>query len=141
MSDAYDFSDRIGRVEPSATLAISNLAAEKEAEGADIVDLSVGEPDFDTPENVVEAGKDALDAGHTGYTSSNGIPELKEAIAAKLRGTGVDADADEVIVTPGGKQALYETFQTLIDDGDEVVLLDPAWVSYEAMAKLAGGEL
>ena len=141
MSDAYDFSDRIGRVEPSATLAISNLAAEKEAEGADIVDLSVGEPDFDTPENVVEAGKDALDAGHTGYTSSNGIPPLKDAIAEKLRTNGIDAAAEEVIVTPGGKQALYETFQTLIDDGDEVVLLDSAWVSYEAMVKLAGGDL
>lgn len=141
MTDAYDYSDRIGRVEPSATLAISNLAAEKEAEGADIVDLSVGEPDFDTPENVVEAGKAALDAGHTGYTSSNGIPPLREAIAGKLRGDGIDASADEVVVTPGGKQALYETFQTLIDDGDEVVLLDPAWVSYEAMVKLAGGEL
>ena len=141
MSDAYDFSDRIGRVEPSATLAISNLAAEKEAEGADIVDLSVGEPDFDTPENVVEAGKDALDAGHTGYTSSNGIPPLKDAIAERLRTNGIDAAAEEVIVTPGGKQALYETFQTLIDDGDEVVLLDPAWVSYEAMVKLAGGDL
>ena len=141
MSDAYDFSDRIGRVEPSATLAISNLAAEKEAEGADIVDLSVGEPDFDTPENVVKAGKDALDAGHTGYTSSNGIPPLKDAIAEKLRTNGIDAAAEEVIVTPGGKQALYETFQTLIDDGDEVVLLDPAWVSYEAMVKLAGGDL
>ena len=141
MTDAYDYSDRIGRVEPSATLAISNLAAEKEAEGADIVDLSVGEPDFDTPANVVEAGKDALNAGHTGYTSSNGIPDLNSAIAEKLRATGIDADADEVIVTPGGKQALYETFQTLIDGGDEVVLLDPAWVSYEAMAKLAGGSL
>ena len=141
MTDAYDYSDRIGRVEPSATLAISNLAAEKEAAGADIVDLSVGEPDFDTPQNVVEAGKDALDAGHTGYTASSGIPALTEAIAAKLRDNGIDAAADEVIVTPGGKQALYETFQTLIDDGDEVVLLDPAWVSYEAMTKLAGGSL
>ena len=141
MTDVYDYSDRIGRVEPSATLAISNLAAEKEAEGADIVDLSVGEPDFDTPANVVEAGKAALDAGHTGYTSSNGIPALREGIAEKLRGQGVDATADEVIVTPGGKQALYETIGTLIDDGDEVVLLDPAWVSYEAMVKLAGGAL
>jgi len=72
MTDVYDYSDRIGRVEPSATLAISNLAAEKEAEGADIVDLSVGEPDFDTPANVVEAGKAALDAGHTGYTPRTG---------------------------------------------------------------------
>jgi aspartate aminotransferase len=82
-----------------------------------------------------------MDAGHTGYTPSNGIPELREAIAGKLRGDGIDADSGEVIVTPGGKQALYETFQTLIDDGDEVVLLDPAWVSYEAMAKLSGGSL
>ncbi len=141
MSTPYDYSDRIERVEPSATLAISNLAAERKAAGADVIDLSVGEPDFDTPETVVEAGKAALDAGHTGYTSSNGIPKLREAIAEKLRGNGIDATADEVIVTPGGKQALYEIFGTLIDDGDEVVLLDPAWVSYEAMAKLAGGTL
>ncbi|KAB1188964.1 MULTISPECIES: pyridoxal phosphate-dependent aminotransferase [Haloferax] len=137
----FDFSERVGRVEPSATLAISNLASELEAQGEDVVDLSVGAPDFPTPENIVQAAKDAMDAGHTGYTSSNGIPELKEAIAAKLRGNGVDAEADEIIVTPGGKQALYETFQTLIDDGDEVVLLDPAWVSYEAMVKLANGSL
>ena len=135
------FTERVERVEPSATLAISNLASELEADGVDVVDLSVGEPDFPTPENVVEAGKAALDAGHTGYTPSNGIPKLKEAIAEKLRSDGLEHTTDEIIVTPGGKQALYETFQTLIDDGDEVVLLDPAWVSYEAMAKLAGGSL
>ncbi|WP_276250304.1 pyridoxal phosphate-dependent aminotransferase [Haloarcula rara] len=137
-----DFASRVGRVEPSATLAISNKAAELEAEGKDVVDLSVGEPDFDTPENIKQAAKDALDAGHTGYTSSNGIPELKEAIAAKLHDDGLTQyEADNVIVTPGGKQALYEIFQTVIDDGDEVALLDPAWVSYEAMVKLAGGSL
>ena len=136
-----EFTERVGRVEPSATLAISNLASKLEADGVDVVDLSVGEPDFPTPENVVEAGKDALDAGHTGYTPSNGIPELKQAIVEKLDSDGLGYTTDEIIVTPGGKQALYETFQTLVDDGDEVVLLDPAWVSYEAMAKLAGGEL
>jgi aspartate aminotransferase len=136
-----NFSERIQRVEPSATLAISNLAAELEAEGADVVDLSVGEPDFPTPENVVEAGKAAMDAGHTGYTSSNGILELRETIAEKLRDDGIDCEAGNVIVTPGAKQSLYEAVQTLVDDGDEVVLLDPAWVSYEAMAKLAGGDL
>jgi len=144
MSDAefsLPTSERVGRVEPSATLAIGNAAAALEADGVDVVDLSVGEPDFPTPENVVEAGKDALDAGHTGYTSSNGIPALKEAIAEKLRADGIDADPGEVIVTPGAKQALYETVQTLVDPGDEVVLLDPAWVSYEAMVKLAGGDL
>jgi aspartate aminotransferase len=135
------FSDRIQRVEPSATLAISNLASELEAEGADVVDLSVGEPDFPTPENVVSAGKEAMDAGHTGYTSSNGIPELKTAIAEKLQADGLDHEAENVVVTPGAKQALYEVVQTLVDDGDEVVLLDPAWVSYEAMVKLAGGNL
>ena len=137
----FEFTDRIGRVEPSATLTISQLASELEAEGADVVDLSVGEPDFPTPENVVEAGQEAMDAGHTGYTGSNGIPDLRESISEKLRGDGLDYGPEEVIVTPGAKQALYETFQTLIDDGEEVVLLDPAWVSYEAMAKLAGGDL
>jgi aspartate aminotransferase len=141
MTFELDFTDRVERVEPSATLAISNLASELEADGVDIVDLSVGEPDFPTPENVVEAGKQALDAGHTGYTTSNGIPELKEAIVEKLGSDGLEYNTDEIIVTPGAKQALYETFQTLIDGGDEVVLLDPAWVSYEAMVKLAGGSL
>ncbi|MXR21890.1 pyridoxal phosphate-dependent aminotransferase [Halobacterium bonnevillei] len=136
-----DFTDRVHRVEPSATLAVSNLASELEAEGKDVVDLSVGEPDFDTPKNVKAAGKDAMDAGHTGYTPSNGIPELRGAIAEKLQGDGLDYEAGNVIVTPGAKQALFETFQTLVDEGDEVVLLDPAWVSYEAQAKIAGGDL
>lgn len=136
-----EFTDRVSRVEPSATLAISQLAGELEAEGADVVDLSVGEPDFPTPENVVETGKESMDAGDTGYTSSNGISELREAIAEKLRGDDLEYGPENLIVTPGAKQALYETFQTLVEDGDEVVLLDPAWVSYEAMAKLAGGSL
>ena len=137
-----DFASRVERVEPSATLAISNKAAELEAEGKDVVDLSVGEPDFDTPENIKDAAKEALDAGHTGYTPSNGIPELKAAIAEKLHDDGLTQyEPENLIVTPGGKQALYEVFQTVIDDGDEVALLDPAWVSYEAMAKLAGGTL
>jgi aspartate aminotransferase len=151
-----DFADRVQRVEPSATLAISNRAAELEADGVDVVDLSVGEPDFDTPENVKAAAEDALDAGHTGYTSSNGIPELKRAIADKLRADGLDHDPENIIVTPGGKQALFEIFMSTIDgddgshpsssgtssrSGDEVCLLDPAWVSYEAMVKMAGGSL
>lgn len=138
----FTFAERVERVSPSATLAISNKAAALEAEGVDVVDLSVGEPDFDTPELIKQAAEDALEAGHTGYTSSNGIPELREAVAENLAEDGLDFyDASNVIVTPGAKQALYEVFQTLIDDGDEVVLLDPAWVSYEAMTKLAGGTL
>ncbi|GAB3680690.1 pyridoxal phosphate-dependent aminotransferase [Salinarchaeum chitinilyticum] len=136
-----DFAARVERVEPSATVAVSNLASQLEADGVDVVDLSVGEPDFPTPEPIVEAGKDAMDAGHTGYTPSNGIPALRQAIADKLAADGLDYAPEEIVVTPGGKQSLYEIFQTLLDDGDEVVLLDPAWVSYEAMAKLAGANL
>ncbi|MFC7135012.1 MULTISPECIES: pyridoxal phosphate-dependent aminotransferase [Salinibaculum] len=138
-----DFTDRVERVEPSATLAISNKAAELEADGVDVVDLSVGEPDFDTPQNIKESAERALEAGKTGYTPSQGIPELREAIAQKLQTESglTQYGPENVMVTPGGKQALFEVFQTLIDDGDEVVLLDPAWVSYEAMVKLAGGSL
>ncbi|WIV66174.1 pyridoxal phosphate-dependent aminotransferase [Natrialbaceae archaeon AArc-T1-2] len=136
-----DFTDRVTRVEPSATLAISALATELENDGVDVVDLSVGEPDFPTPENIVEAGKDAMDAGHTGYTTSAGILALREAIAEKLAADGLEHTTDEIIVTPGAKQALYEVVQALVDEGDEVVLLDPAWVSYEAMVKMAGGAL
>ncbi|WP_232701280.1 pyridoxal phosphate-dependent aminotransferase [Halobacterium wangiae] len=136
-----NFTDRVERVEPSATLAVSNLASELEADGVDVVDLSVGEPDFATPANITDAGKAAMDAGETGYAPSNGVPALREGIAAKLREDGLDYEAGNVIVTPGAKQALFETFQTLVEEGSEVVLLDPAWVSYEAMAKLAGAEL
>ncbi len=135
------FAERVRRVEPSATIAISNAAGRLEAEGVDVVDLSVGEPDFPTPERIVEAGKTALDEGHTTYTNSSGIAPLREAIADTLAETGLDYDPEEVVVTPGGKQALYEVVHTLIDEGDEVALLDPAWVSYEAMVKLAGGDL
>ena len=138
----YDFTDRVERVSPSATLAISNKAAELEADGVDVVDLSVGEPDFDTPQNIKDAATEAMEAGETGYTPSQGIPELREAIAEKLHDDGLDQYGPEnVMVTPGGKQALFELFQTLTQEGDEVVLLDPAWVSYEAMAKIAGADL
>ncbi len=138
---SMDVAERISRVEPSATLAISSLAKELRAEGADVVDLSVGQPDFPTPDPVVRAGVQAMEAGHTGYTAPVGIPALRDAIAEKLTDDGLAYEPEQIIVTPGGKQALYETFQTLIEEGDEVVLLDPAWVSYEAMAKLAGGDL
>jgi aspartate aminotransferase len=138
-----DFAPRVERIEPSATVAISNAASELEAEGVDVVDMSVGDiVDFDTPENVKQAATEAMAAGHTGYTPSNGIPELKAAIADKLHGDGLDQYGPEnIVVTPGGKQGLYEVFQTLLGEGDEVVLLDPAWVSYEAMAKLVGADL
>ncbi|WP_207590241.1 aminotransferase class I/II-fold pyridoxal phosphate-dependent enzyme [Halomontanus rarus] len=136
-----DFTDRVTSVEPSATLAISALSKELSAAGADIIDLSVGEPDFPTPENISQAAKDAMDAGHTGYASAKGVPELREAVAEKLQADGLEHGPENVIVTPGAKQALYEIVQSLIQEGDEVALLDPAWVSYEAMVEMAGGSL
>ena len=135
------FADRVTRVEPSATLAIATLASELAADGADVVDLSVGEPDFDTPEPIARAGIEAIEAGHTGYPPSQGVPELREAIADRLQADDLPYGPDQVMVTPGAKQAIYEVVHALIDEGDEVVLLDPAWVSYEAIAKLAGGSL
>lgn len=136
-----NYTDRITGVEPSATLTISSLAKQLRSDGADVIDLSVGQPDFPTPQPIVDAGIDAMRDGHTGYTPSAGIPALRDAISEKLRGDGLSYDPDQIIVTPGAKQALYEVFQTLVATGDEVVLLDPAWVSYEAMARLAGGSI
>lgn len=137
----FDFTERVQRVEPSATLAISSLASELEADGIDVVDLSVGEPDFSTPEPIVRAAKKAIDAGYTGYAPPNGIPALRSGIADSLAERGLSYESENIIVTPGGKQALFEVIQALVEDGSEVVLLDPAWVSYGPMVKIAGGSL
>lgn len=134
-------TDRVQRIEPSATIAISDLASSLEADGVDVVDLSVGEPDFSTPEPIRSAGKEAIDAGHTGYAPSSGLPELRSLIQDSLTERGLSYSAEDIIVTPGGKQALFEVIMSLIEDEREVVLLDPAWVSYEAMVKVAGGSL
>ncbi len=134
------FADRVGRIEPSATLAISNKSAELAAQGVDVVDLSVGEPDFETPANIVQAGRASLESGDHGYTPSNGIPELRAAISESFADDGLAYDPAQIVVTPGAKQALFEIVMATVQSGDEVVLLDPAWVSYEAMVRVAGGE-
>ncbi|MFW5922196.1 MAG: pyridoxal phosphate-dependent aminotransferase [Halodesulfurarchaeum sp.] len=136
-----NYTDRVTRVEPSATLAVSSLASQLEADGVDVVDLSVGEPDFDTPEHVKAAGQDSIARGETKYAPSAGIPALRSEIAASLQSSGLPYESENVMVTPGAKQALFEVVHTLVEDGDEVALLDPAWVSYAAMAKLAGATL
>ena len=136
-----DIADRVKRVEPSATLAIKAAADRLTADGIDVADLSVGEPDFETPENIVTAGKQALEAGHTGYTATKGIRPLRAAIADSLDTRGLSYSPEQIVVTPGAKQALFEVIHAIVDPGDEVVVLDPAWVSYEAMVTLAGGQL
>jgi len=132
---------RVGSVEPAAPFVISNLVSELRQEGHDIIDLSVGQPDVETPPEIIEATKDALDEGHTTYTPSDGIPELREAAATYLNERhGLEYGPENIVATPGGKQALFETVQAIVDPGDEVVVFDPVWSSYEPMVKLAGGE-
>ncbi len=131
------FSSRIGRVQPSPTLAITAKAKQMKADGIDVVSFGAGEPDFDTPEPVREAAKRALDQGKTRYTPAAGIPELRAGIAKDYARRGRDVTADQVVVSVGGKHALYNAMQVLFDEGDEVIVPAPYWVSYPAMAELA----
>jgi len=125
----------------SATMKITDIAANLRREGRDIISFSLGEPDFETPENIKKAAKIALDRGETHYTQGSGILELREVIAEKLKtDNGLDVTSSDVLVTTGAKQAIFEAICTLIDEGDEVLLFDPAWVSYEAIVKFAGGK-
>jgi aspartate aminotransferase len=133
-------SDALARIKPSPTVAITALARDLRAEGRDIVSLSAGEPDFDTPDHIRAAGKAAIDRGETRYTSPEGIPELRAAIAAKFaRENRIAYAPDQVIVTTGGKQALFNALVATLNPGDEVVIPAPYWVSYPDMVRLAGG--
>ena len=133
-------SKRLSGIEESATMKMGSIAKKLQAEGKSVLNFSLGEPDFKTPGHICEAAKRALDLGYTHYVSSAGVDELREAIAEKIRGENeVDVSAENVIVTPGAKQAIYELMMSVLDDGDEVILLDPAWVTFESAVKLAGG--
>ena len=133
-------SQTLARVKPSPTIAITGRARELAAEGRDIISLSAGEPDFDTPRHIREAAKAAIDAGHTRYTAVDGIPELKRAICDKFaRENGLDYTPAEVTVGTGGKQILYNALMATLNPGDEVIVPAPYWVSYPDMVLLAGG--
>ncbi len=132
-------ADRIGNLTPSMTFAISDKAKRLKAEGLDVCDFSVGEPDFVTPAHIREAAKDALDAGMTKYAPTAGLPALRDHIAAKLRSeNGLSCTADQILVTTGGKQALYNSMMAILNPGDEVVIPAPYWVTYPEIVKLAG---
>jgi aspartate aminotransferase len=134
-------SPALSRVKPSATLAATDKARELQRQGRDIISLSVGEPDFDTPDNIKEAGIKAIRDGKTKYTNTDGIPELKAAIVAKFeRENGLVYKPSQVNVSPGGKAVLYNAFVSTVGPGDEVVIPAPYWVSYPDMVLLAGGE-
>ncbi|WP_410656634.1 pyridoxal phosphate-dependent aminotransferase [Amycolatopsis sp. lyj-112] len=137
-------SARIGGITPSATLAVDAKARELKAQGRPVIGFGAGQPDFPTPDNVLEAAEAAVrDRGNHGYTAAGGLPELREAIAAKtVRDSGFDVghqDPGRVLVTNGGKQAVYSAFATLLDPGDEVLLPAPYWTTYPESIVLAGG--
>lgn len=130
-------SKRLQEIPVSGTVAISNLVSQMKSEGVDVVSFSMGEPDFATPGNIVDACVGSLRAGFTHYTPSTGIPDLRSAVAAAARARGIPCTADNVLVTPT-KQAIFMWALAYLDPGDEVLLPDPAWVSYEAVIRLAG---
>ncbi len=132
-------SDRLNRLAPSATLAMSQKSSEMKAQGIDVINMSVGEPDFNTPEHIKEAGKKAIDDNFTKYSPVPGYMDLREAIVEKLKNeNGLDYTTAEVIVGTGGKQGVCNTILALVNPGDEVIIPAPYWVSYPQMAKLAG---
>lgn len=130
----------LARVQPSPTVAITQAAREARAAGRDVISLSAGEPDFDTPAPVKAAAIAAIEVGKTKYTAPDGIPELKDAIAAKFaRDNGLRYTPDQIIVSTGGKQVLYNALMATLNPGDEVIVPAPYWVSYPDMVRLAGG--
>lgn len=134
-------ANRIEVVQPSATLRVSTMAKELKREGKDVVDMSVGEPDFPTPDFIIEAAYKAMKEGKVFYTPTKGVPELIDAIVEKLRNeNGIDVGPENIIVTPGAKYAIFEAMMCLLQEGDEVILLDPSWVSYEACILMAGAK-
>jgi aspartate aminotransferase len=139
---AADFlTNRVRDLAPSPTIAVSDRARQLKADGIDVIDLGGGDPDFITPEHIRAAATEAMNAGDTHYVASAGIPALRKAIADKLRtDNGIEVDATGgVIVTPGGKQALFEATLAFVEPGVDVMIPEPAWVSYGPMVELAGG--
>ncbi len=132
---------RLQKITESATLRISNLASELKSQGKDIISFSLGEPDFATPSHIIDAVKASLERGDTHYTPSPGIPELRKAIAQKLKNeNNIETKPGNIIVTPGAKQAIFEVMLSVLQEGDEAILFDPAWVSYDPCVMLTGAK-
>ena len=142
MAEWQTLSNRIDSVAPSATLAVDSKAKAMKAQGIDVISFGAGEPDFPTPDFIARAASQAcLDPRNHRYTPTAGLPELRQAIADKTeRDSGYAVTPDQVVVTNGGKQAVYETFQILLNPGDQVIIPAPYWTSYPEMVTLAGGE-
>ncbi|MCG8326524.1 MAG: pyridoxal phosphate-dependent aminotransferase [Chitinophagales bacterium] len=134
-------SQRIQQMEESATIKMAQMARDLAAKGHDVISLSLGEPDFDTPEHIKEAAKKALDEGFTKYTPVPGLVELRKAIQTKFkRDNDLDFEVNQIVVSNGAKQSIANICMSLLDEGDEVIILAPFWVSYSAIVELAGGK-
>ncbi|MFV0367827.1 MAG: pyridoxal phosphate-dependent aminotransferase [Hyphomicrobiaceae bacterium] len=135
------FAESLNRIQPSATIAVATKARQLKAEGRDVISLSAGEPDFDTPQNIKDAAKAAIDKGFTKYTDVDGLPELKAAISAKFkRDNQLDYKPSQISVGTGGKQVLYNALLATLNPGDEVIIPAPCWVSYADIVLLGGGK-
>ena len=135
-----ELSNRLNRLAPSATLAMSQKSSEMKAQGVDVINLSVGEPDFNTPDHIKEAAKKAIEDNFSRYSPVPGYPELRKAIVAKLKNeNGLDYSMSEILVSNGAKQSVCNTVMALVNDGEEVIIPAPYWVSYPQMVKIAGG--
>ena len=131
---------RVANIQPSPTLAITSKAKAMKAQGIDVVGFGAGEPDFDTPDHIKAVAKKALDDGYTKYTPVPGTPELKDAVIAKLkRDNGLEYKRENIIVSLGAKHSIYNVAQAFIEEGDEVIIPAPFWVSYPDIVLLAGG--
>ena len=135
------FTKRLDRIQPSATLAMTAKAAELRSQGVDVLNFSVGEPDFNTPQNIIDAAKKAMDQGYTKYTPGSGIKELREAVCKKIkRDNNLDYNIDNVVVSCGGKHSLYNACQVLFEHGDEVIIFSPYWVSFPDFVSVTGAK-
>ena len=137
----HKLADRIDKIQPSFTLQMATIAAELRAKGESVINFSVGEPDFNTPENIIDAGKKAMDQGYTKYTAGPGMIEFRQAICKKLKlENGLDYSIDEILVSNGEKQSLSTACQALFGQGDEVIVFQPYWVSFPEFIRLADAE-
>ena len=137
----HKLADRINKIQPSFTLQMATIAAELRAKGESVINFSVGEPDFNTPENIIDAGKKAMDQGYTKYTAGPGMIEFRQAICKKLKlENGLEYSIDEILVSNGEKQSLSTACQALFGKGDEVIVFQPYWVSFPEFIRLADAE-
>ena len=138
----HNLAKRIANLDESATIKMAQMTRELKRQGRDIIDLSLGEPDFETPESIRDAAKKAIDDGFTHYTPVAGYLDVREAIAAKFkRENGLNYTADQIVISTGAKQSIINAVLCLVNPGDEVILPAPFWVSYSAMVKLAEGKI